>query len=511
GLPELRLPLEHPRRKEQRYQGARQPVSIPATVARALAAVGRREGATPYMVLLAGYQALLHRYTAQEDFGIGTAIAGRGRAELEPLVGCFVNTLVLRADLSGNPSFLELLRRVRVDALGAFAHQELPFERLVDALGVARDLSVPPVIQTLLVLHNTPVPRVSLGELSLSGVDVDPGASKLDLTLELRQVEDGGLEGSLEYDTDLFEPDTVARMSAHLVRLLERVAEAPERRVGELALLSDDERRELLLDWSGEQSEPPEACFHQLFEAWAARSPDAVALRHVARSVTYGELNARANRLAARLLSEGLEPEGPVAVFTRDPAERIAAFLGALKAGGAYLPLDPALPKERMGWMLADARVAMVLADDPLAEALPSASRRVLRLRDDAAERRFSSANPELQIHPEQLAYVLFTSGSTGRPKGVLVPHRGIANLVAREAETWELRPGATLLQLSAPGFDVSVGEISLALASGATLLLPPADAIRAGPDLLRLLEEGAVTTASMVPTALATLAPAAL
>ncbi|HLL55670.1 MAG TPA: condensation domain-containing protein, partial [Myxococcaceae bacterium] len=376
GAPEeLTLPLDRPRPAKPGHRAGRVPVEVPAGLMAQVERLAKEEGCTPFMVLLAAYEVLLHRYTGQDSVVVGTPIAGRTRVEVESLVGLFINTLALRGDLSGQPTFRALLQRVRETALGAFAHQELPFEKLVEVMQPARDVRRPPLFQTMFVLQNGPMGKVEveMEGLKLSPVPLEAMAAKYDVTLELGPGAAGALEGMLEYDAELFAAETAERLARHFRVLLAGLVSAPESRVGELALLSDDERRELLLDWSGKRAESPRACFHQAFEAWAARAPDTVALRHVARSVTYGELNARANRLAARLRSEGLEPEGPVAVFTREPAERIAAFLGVLKAGGAYLPLDPAHPKERLGWILSDARVSMVLADDPLSQELPPA------------------------------------------------------------------------------------------------------------------------------------------
>ncbi|MFP2912519.1 condensation domain-containing protein [Pyxidicoccus sp. 3LFB2] len=248
-VPVLRLPTDRPRPPVQTYPGARLPVSVPRKLAEALAAVGRREGATPFMVLMAAWQSLMHAYSGQEDFAVGTPVAGRNRPEVEPLIGCFINSIALRADLSGDPTFRELLGRVRRSALGGFAHQEVPFEKLVDALHVARDLSHTPIFQTMLVLHNTPAPELSLAGVLIRSRLVHTGATKLDLTLDLVETREG-LTGGIEYNTDLFDADTISRLSGHLLRLLEEVATAPERRLSQLSLLSDAEQRRLLVEWN---------------------------------------------------------------------------------------------------------------------------------------------------------------------------------------------------------------------------------------------------------------------
>lgn len=356
--------------------GARHAVAIPAPIARALAALARDEGATAFMGLCAAFQALLHRYTGQRDFGVGTPVAGRSRPELEPLVGCFVNTIVLRADVSGRPSFRALVRRVRTDALGAYALQDVPFERVVDALEVPRDLGVPALFQVMLVLHNTPVARAELEGLRLEGLDVETGASKLDLTLELRETE-GELRGAFEYSPELLDAATAARLAGHFEALLAAAVAAPDRALDELAMLSDAERVPLVSTWAGTAAPyPSERCLHELFEDQAARTPEAVAVVDPpdGTTLTYGELDARASAVADALVRAGVASEDRVAVALERSADFIVAVLATLKAGAAYVPIDPAYPEARLAQLIADAGARVVLARRAIADRVRGAA-----------------------------------------------------------------------------------------------------------------------------------------
>ncbi|MBD0320266.1 MAG: AMP-binding protein, partial [Gemmatimonadetes bacterium] len=346
-VPVLRLPTDRPRPAVQTYRGAQHRFTVPRSLTEALGALAKREGATPFMVLMAIWQLLLSRYSGQEDFAVGTAVAGRNRPELEPLIGCFINSLALRASLSGDPSFVELLGRVRRTALESFAHQDAPFEKLVDALHVSRDMGHSPVFQTLLVLQNTPMPTVRLDGLTLSAVDVHPGAARLDLALELRETADG-LWAGLEYNTDLFDPETAARLGEHFLRLLEGTVAAPERRISALPLLSEAERQRLLVEWNPPATPRDSASVLELFLAQAARTPDAPAVAEGGTVFSYRELASRTHRIASVLRRRGVGPETVVALSLERPMDMVPAILGTLAAGGAWLPLDPSHPPERL-------------------------------------------------------------------------------------------------------------------------------------------------------------------
>ncbi|HYO58195.1 non-ribosomal peptide synthetase/type I polyketide synthase, partial [Archangium sp.] len=379
-VPVLRLPVDRPRPAVQTYRGARHLFSISRPVSEALVALSRREGATLFMVLMAAWQALLSRYSGQEDFAVGTAVAGRNRPELEPLVGCFVNSLALRADLSGAPTFLELLGRVRRMALGAFACQEVPFEKLVDALRVSRDQSHSPVFQTMFVFHNTPMLTLRLEGLTLSGMELHNGTAKLELLLELRETAEG-LWAGLEYNTDLFLPETASRLASHFVLLLEGISAAPEQRLSSLPWMTEEERRRVLEEWNDTRAEyPRERCVHELFEEQVERTPEAVAVEYEGTQLSYRELNRRANLLARRLRRMGVGPEVRVGVCLERSVEMVVALLGTLKAGGAYVPLEPSYPRERLAYMMEDARAPVLLTQERWLETLPEHTGQVVCL-----------------------------------------------------------------------------------------------------------------------------------
>ncbi|HEU0077496.1 MAG TPA: condensation domain-containing protein, partial [Longimicrobiaceae bacterium] len=356
GAPELlELPTDHPRPAVQTYRGANERVELPADMPERLTAVARSEGATLFMVLLAAFQALLSRYSGSEDVVVGSPIAGRTRSELEGLIGFFVNTLVLRTDLSGDPSFRELLRRVRAVTLGAYEHQEVPFERLVAEMEPERSLSHAPLFQVLFSLQNTQSSPEALPGVRIEGVEAELHTAKFDLSMALT-LHERGLRAYLAYGTDLFERSSIRRLLAHVQRVLEQVAADPDVRLSELDLLGAGERRRVLEEWSRADAEhPADGCVHALFRAQAAATPDAVALVHGGERLTYRELDERANRLAHHLRALGVGPEVRVGVCLPRAPEMVVALLATLKAGGAYLPLDPEYPRERLGWMLEDA------------------------------------------------------------------------------------------------------------------------------------------------------------
>ena len=434
----LELPADHPRPAVQSYRGAQVPVDLSAGLLARLEALGRGEGATLYMVLLAAFSVLLSKYAGTEDVVVGSPVAGRTRREVEGLIGFFVNTLVVRTELGGDPSFREVLRRVREATLGAYEHQELPFERLVAELQPERSLAHSPLFQVLFALQNADASGGELPGLRTEAVEAEIGTAMFDLSLMLA-AHDGGLGGALMYATDLFERGTVARIPGHLERVLEQVAGNVELRLSDLQLLDDDERRQLEA-WSGTDAPyPADACIHQLFEEQAVRTPDAVALVHERESLTYAELNARANRLAHHLRRLGVGPEARVGICQPRGVEMVVAILAVLKAGGAYVPLDPAYPRRAAGVH------AGGFGDDRAGDAGRGARRapgrrrradreRGRRRRGDRARARgrcrTSAANPR------SLAYLIYTSGSTGVPKGVAIEH---ASAVAMLAWAWSV------------------------------------------------------------------------
>ncbi|NMO17644.1 amino acid adenylation domain-containing protein [Pyxidicoccus fallax] len=508
----LELPTDRPRPAVLSSRGARLTVMLPPELLESLKALARAEGGTLFTVLLAGFQALLHRYTGQPDIVVGTSVAGRGRAELEGLIGLFTNTLALRTDVSGQPRFRELLGRVRETTMGAYAHQDVPFEKLVDALKCERQLSVAPLFQVALTLQNAPMPPLRLPGLVMDAQPVDNRTSKADLSLlavELPQ----GLRLAAEYNTDLFEPGSIQRLLGHLERLLAGAAAAPDRRMSELPLMDAAELRRVRHDWTGEAAPFPEACVHALFEAQARRTPEALALRFQGQSLTYAALDARANQLAWALRRRGVGPEVRVALSIERSLEMVVGLLGILKAGGAWVPVDPLLPGERLGFLVEDSGATVLVTQSAWVGRFPEALRpRALCLDSerDALSRERTEA-PVTRVEPHHLAYLLYTSGSTGTPKGTAVAHRGVANLVTQEAVAYGIGPGSRVLQFANLSFDLSVEELFTTLCSGGTLVLAPLEELMPGAPLQRLLREEALTVISLTPAALAATSPEGL
>jgi amino acid adenylation domain-containing protein len=473
-LPALNLPTDHPRPDAQSYLGASQVVALPQPLTEQLKALSQRQGVTLFMTLLAAFQTLLMRYTGQRDVVVGSPIANRGRAEIEGLIGFFVNTLVMRTDLGGDPPFVELLWRVREVALGAYAHQDLPFERLVEELQPERDLSRHPLFQVMMVLQNAPREAVELPGLRLSTLPSESGTTKFDLTLSLAEGE-GGLTGSLEYSTDLFEAETIRRMLGHYQRLLESVVADPHLRLSELELLAEAEREQLLVEWNRTRSDyPREQSIHELFERQVGLAPEQTAVVFEEEQLSYEELNWRANRIANYLRRLGVRPDTRVGVLMERSVEMVVGMLGVLKAGGAYAPLDPAYPEERLAFMIEEAKVQVMLTQERLLRVLPECQCQAVCLDKEWEEiAKQSDENPVNVAGPDNLAYVIYTSGSTGRPKGVAVTHRNVARLV-KETNYARFDPDEVFLQMAPITFDASTFELWGCLLNGARLVVFP-------------------------------------
>ena len=511
GVPALELPTDRPRPPVQSYRGAAHRFALSPALSAALDELGRRQGATLFMTLLAAFLTLLHRYGGQRDVAVGTPIAGRTRVELEGLVGFFVNTLVLRTDLGGQPSFRELLGRVREVTLGAYAHQDLPFERLVEELQPARDLARSPLFQVMFVLQNAPMPSFETERLRMAPLEWEGGIAKFDLTLSMQETPHG-LRGVLEYNTDLFEAATVERMAGHFRRLLEGVVEDPDRRLAELPLLTEVEREQLLGEWSQgpahDVAASVGASVEALFAGEAARQPEAVALVYGDRNLTYGELERRSNQLARHLRSLGVREETLVGLCLERSPELVVCVMAVLKAGGAFLPLDPAYPRERLAFMLEDAGIALLLTQSHLAGVLPPG------LGQDAAALRIvaldlvgsliephDAAAPSHTATPENLGYVIYTSGSTGRPKGAQLLRGGLSNMALSAARHQGLGRGRRVLQFAAFSFDASVFEIFSALVSGACLVMAPREQLLPGAPLGETIRRHGVTSTLLPPS----------
>ncbi len=471
----LELPTDRPRPAVQSFRGGRHRLTLSPELSGELESLGRREGLTPFMVLLSAFQSLLGRYSSQADVVVGTPIANRTHTEIERLIGFFANTLVFRADLADDPPFLELARRVRGSALGAYDHQDLPFEKLVDELHPERHLSYPPVFQVMFILQNAPAPEVALAGLKLLPLEVDRGQSPFDLTLMLAESA-GSWSGWLEYVSDLFDAATVARWATHLEVLLGGIVAGPERRVSELPLLMEAERRQLLFEWNATAvSWPGETLLHELFEGQAALRPAAWAVGFGAERLSYGELSSRSNRLARHLRRWGVGAEVRVGLCVERSAEMVVALLGILKAGGVYVPLDPSHPAERLGLVMADSAVPVLVAEERLLGRLPAslsassaAAVRVVCLDRDHEAIAGESAEPLARFaEAENLAYVLYTSGSTGKPKGVGLPHRAVVNFLRSMAERPGLGASDVVPALTTLSFDIAGLEIYLPLSVG--------------------------------------------
>jgi len=517
-LPVLEVPADRPRPAMQTFRGASKYVTFPVELVEALKVLSQQESVTLYMTLLAAFQTLLHRYTGETDIIIGSVIANRNRVEIEELIGFFVNTMVLRTDLSGNPTVRELLSRVRDVSLGAYAHQDLPFEQLVEELQPKRDMSHSPIFQVAFVLQNAPMPALELPGLKLNLLDIDSETAKYDLSVLLEETEHG-LKGIYEYNTDLFDASTIERFVRHYRNLLEAVVRNPETRLADLPLLAEGERRQLLAEWNDTRAPfPHDECLHQLFERQVKRTPDGVALRFVETNgavsqLTYRELNERADQLARHLRNKGVAPEQVVGICLERSPEMPVAVLGVLKAGGAYLPLDPAYPAGRLADMLRETGARLVLSVRRLAEKTRAHVTEVVCLDDDWQTIAQEPGDDPLSgsATADNLAYVIYTSGSTGQPKGVAVAHRGLCNLATAQARAFGVDTESRVLQFASLSFDASASEIFMALTTGATLCLTSRENLVSMPALANLLREQVITTVTLTPAVLALLAPDAV
>jgi amino acid adenylation domain-containing protein len=470
----LALPTDRPRPTAQSDRGAIYPFTVSEELARRLCLLGRRQEGTLFMTLLAAWKALLYRYTGQGDLCVGTPIAGRNRSEIEGVIGFFVNTLVLRTDLSDNPPFTTLLRRVQKTVLGAQAHQDLPFEKLVEALQPARDLSYTPLFQVMFSWRNAPLPALEVAGLHICPMEIHTGTAKFDLTLEMTKVPEG-LRGAFEYSTDLFDEETVVRMARHYRTLLEGIAAHPEARLSDLPMLTETERHQVLVEWNAtEAGYPQDRCIHQLFEAQAERTPEAVAVIFEERQLTYQELNARADQLARHLRRQGIGPDVLVGLCMERSIEMVVGLLGILKAGGAYLPIDPNYPRERIAFVLEDTQVSVLLTQQKLLECLPETQAcRVCVDGDFPPDSSFPAAGLQRPApDPQNLAYVLYTSGSTGRPKGVAIAHRSAVALLAWAREVFSPEEVTGVLASTSICFDLSVFELFVPLSWGGKVIL---------------------------------------
>ncbi len=503
GVPTLlELPAELPRKAGGKNQIAEYGFKFSAETTTALRKLGQQQGASTFATLLAAFHTLLHRYSGQGQILIGTPFAGRTSGELENLIGYFVNALPVKADLSSNPRFVELLQQVRDAVWSVQAHQDLPFERLVRELQPAREANRNPFFQVFASLEVPPAEPCPMPGLTVEFQELVPPAAMFDLTL-LMTNRGNGIDCVLRYNTDLLDDATVARLAGSFEKLIAGILERPEQRVSDIPILPESERQKLLVDWNQTQRDYPQQCAHELFEAQAAKTPDAVAVEFENEQLTYRKLNERANELAERLRSLGVGADKLVGLFVERSLEMVVGVLGILKAGAAYVPMDPKYPQDRLAFMLADARPVAILTQQKLRSQLPPHQAHIVLLdeRDDTATALSAKQKSESsRSKPEDLAYVIYTSGSTGKPKGVQIPHRALVNFLI--SMLWQ--PGIVaadvLLAVTTLSFDIAGLEIFLPLISGARLVIASAETVADGPALSTLMTRSGATLMQATP-----------
>ncbi len=512
GIPPLlELPTDRPRPALQSFEGARRFMKLSGELSEAIRQTSRSEGVTVFMTLLAVFQVLLHRYTGQQDVVVGTPVAGRRHTALEGLIGFFVNNLVMRTTFASGDTFSDVLHNVRESALGALAHQDLPFERLVEEFHPIRDMSHAPIFQVMFVLQNLPFHGIDLPGLSIEGVEVENRYSNFDVSLVVHDSPEGIL-AEMEYSTALFDGSTIERMLRHLENLLRSCVSDPGQKIVEAALLSEDEEKTQLIAWNRTASEfPGELAAHEVFERVAGNQPETLALLYAPRvggqasEMTYRELDHRSNQLARRLKSMGVRPESRVGIFVERSFEMVVGILGILKAGAAFVPLDPGYPQDRIAFMIGDAGLALVLTQQELLAVLPNVHCRALCLDGEwssiATE---ESGRPRVNVLPDNLAYVIYTSGSTGKPKGTMLAHRGLCNLARVQGGAFGISSQSRVMQFSSLSFDASVWETVMALLNGGTLCLTSREVVAGGQETVGFIRQHRITTVTLPPSVLA-------
>ncbi|PQQ25032.1 non-ribosomal peptide synthetase [Photorhabdus hindustanensis] len=497
----LELPIDRPRPFQQSFTGGRVAVHIDAPLVQALKHLGQQHGATLFMTLLTAWAALLSRLSGQDDVVIGIPSANRNLREIEPLLGFFVNTLALRIDLSDMPDVDTLLRRVRQTTLGAQEHQDLPFEQVVEIVQPPRRPEHTPLFQVMFAWQENETEEWQLPELAVTPFELEYDIAKFDLQLELTE-KSGEIVGELNYSSALFDHETIERQVGYLQAILRAMVSQPQQPVTAIDILSSAERELLLENLNAtEEPYPTQVCVHQLFEQQAEKTPDAIAVIYENQTLSYAELNVRANRLAHQLIALGVTPDQRVAICVTRSLARIIGLLAVLKAGGAYVPLDPAYPGERLSYMLTDATPVILLADNVGRAALSEDILATLTVLDPNTLPEQPDNNPQVSgLTPQHLAYVIYTSGSTGRPKGVMIEHRSVVNLTLTQITQFDFCSASRMLQFASFGFDASVWEIMMALSCGAMLVIPT-ETVRQDPQRLwHYLEEQAVTHACLTP-----------
>jgi amino acid adenylation domain-containing protein len=497
----LSLPTDRPRLAVQTFVGTHQEFTLSNELTKKLIQLSQQQGVTLFMTLLAAFDTLLYRYSGQSDILVGTPIANRNQSEIEGLIGFFVNTLVMRTDLSGNPSFNELLGSVRLMTMAAYSHQDLPFEMLVEALQPERDLSYTPLFQVMFSLQNQT--DVDLTGLTVNRLQIDRKTSKFDLTLSMENTANG-LAGVWEYNTDLFDASTIERMTSHWITLLEAIVANPQERIAQLPLLSEVEQHQLLIEWNNTQIEyPQDKCIHQLFKEIVEQTPNAVAIVYENQTLTYCELNTSANQLAHYLQSLGVVPDTLVGICLERSIDMIVGILAILKAGGAYVSLDPDYPSERLSFIVEDAQLSVILTQQKLLESLPQHQARIVCLESDKETiTQSSQSNPINTTTANNLAYIIYTSGSTGQPKGVKVNHSNVVRLFSATESWYHFNSSDVWTLFHSIAFDFSVWEIWGALLYGGKLVIVPYLVSREPESFYQLLCQENVTVLNQTPSA---------
>jgi amino acid adenylation domain-containing protein len=513
---QLLLPTDHPRPPRQTYRGVRRSVVLSDSLNKGLKELSRRQGTTLFMTLLAAFMTLLHRYSGQAAIVVGCPVANRHLPEVENLIGSFVNTLALNTTITGNSSFTELLSEVRSLCLAVFAHQEFPFERLVEDLQPERNLNQNPLFQIFFVFQNIAPAGLSLPGLYTEPIEINTGTSKFDLTLSLAE-RDRKLTGFFEYSTDLFEPARLERMAGHFETLLKSILADPDQPISIIRILTEGERQQLLMKWDDTAADyPKDSCIHELFEAQVERKPEAVAVQFEGKQLTYRELNSRANQLAHYLQGLGVGPDKLVGICIERSLEMLVGLLGILKGGGAYVPLDPSYPRESLAFMLDDARVSVLITQaklvedrgwrmedgDPRSSILDPPLQIVFVDEDWGEIAEQSDKNSTSQVCSADLAYVIYTSGSTGQPKGVQVSHKSVVNCLCGIDENVALTAEDVFLAVTTISFDIAALELYLPLITGATVVLASRDEVPDPKLLLDRLNQSRATTMQATPSA---------
>src|SRR6185312_7044730 len=503
-LPALELPADHMRSATQTHSGAHRSIHLSLETTAELNEFSRREGVTLFMTLVAAFQILLYRYTRQDKIIIGTPVAGRNHTSTENLIGFFINQLVLCFDLSGDLTFQQVLQQTKRVSLDALAHQDIPFDKLVEEFQRQRSLSHSPIFQVGFALHNQQPGTVQMGDLIPRSMDIEGDVAKQDLILHVTESKNR-LRAAIAYSTELFDEARIERMLRHFETLLEAILVNPEQRVWEWPLLQEAELDQAVRGWNETRRDyGPTTTVYELFEAQAAARPDAVAVVCGAEQLSYAELNQRANQLAHYLRRQGIGPEVVVGLCLERSLEMVIGLLGILKAGGAYLPLDPDYPRQRLEYMLSDAQVKLVLTKRRLLDRLPVHRELTIVLDDEwATIARENAENPTRVSEAGNLVYVIYTSGSTGQPKGVMVTHGGLRNLASAQIESFGVRASSRVLQFASLNFDASISEICMTLCQGAQLHLASAEQVLVGPALSDLLRQQEISVATLPPTVL--------